>query len=450
MACYEQTEAMEFQKVRLDTLPHHPGVYRFLNQEGTILYIGKAIDLFRRVHQYFQNKQHLSPKTSTLVEQIHEIEIQPTNSEFDALLLEAHLIHEYSPKYNAIAKDDKSPLYILLTLHEELPRVTLVRRSHLPQGKIEDMSFGPFSSAAVTRSLLGRLRRVTPFCTQKKRDGRPCFYTHLGLCGPCPSVIEKMSEGPARTSWVHQYRRNIFRLRDILLGKAKGIIQTLEDEMRQAAKNEQFEQAALLRNHLRNLAGLLERHFDPTLPGIDGIDTESKFQTEEEDLLGHLHRCIPTLSSVARIECVDISNTGGRQATGSLVVLSEGVPDTSWYRRFRIKLQDAPNDVAMIAEVLRRRFRHSEWPKPNLLVVDGGKGQIRKAMGALAVTGIDVPLVGLAKRREEIVIPQGNTFVIVRLPLASPGLHLLQRIRDEAHRFALRYHRLLRTKAANR
>lgn len=207
---------METPQETLKALPHAPGVYIYRNAEGEIIYIGKAKDLKKRVSQYFQRDDAVGPKTQLLVSQIAGISTIKTASELDALLLEAKLIHDHAPKYNVVLKDDKSPLYILLTLSEPLPHVTTIRRSDLPEKiKTNDALFGPFQSAGVVRSLLRHLRHTIPYCTQNKRTGKPCFYSHIGLCNPCPSDTNCDKQA---------YRKNIYRLKNILCGKSNTVL----------------------------------------------------------------------------------------------------------------------------------------------------------------------------------------------------------------------------------
>ncbi len=411
---------METPQETLKKLPHAPGVYLYRDHSGTILYIGKAKDLKKRIST--------SEKTKLLISQISTIETIRTASEFDALLLEAKLIHDNAPKYNVVLKDDKSPLYILLTISEPLPHVYTMRRSDLPK-RIDrrDALFGPFQSATMVRSILGQLRHTIPFCTQKRRTGKPCFYSHIGLCNPCPSAA-----GTDKAA----YRRNIFRLKNILSGKSDAVIRDLEKDMETDARQKRFEDAALLRNHLQNLHSMLSKKYDPMVY-MNATSAVKDIYANELSALG----TILGIPVPRRIECIDISNTGGMQATGSLVVLTDGRPDSSQYRRFRIRRENTPNDTAMIAEVVARRFSHSEWPKPDLLVIDGGKGQVRAAQNA------PVPVIGLAKHFESIIVPQGRDFKVIRVPYTSAALHVLERIRDEAHRFAVTYHRLLRKKS---
>ncbi|MCX6793656.1 MAG: GIY-YIG nuclease family protein, partial [Candidatus Gottesmanbacteria bacterium] len=338
---------METSKETLKKLPHSLGVYLYRDSAGTILYIGKAKDLKRRVSQYFQRDEAVGAKTKILVSRIASIETIQTASEFDALLLEAKLIHDNAPKYNVVLKDDKSPLYVVLTLSEELPHVLMLRRSDLPKKMhSDDVLFGPFQSANIIRSLLRQLRHTIPYCTQKKRTGKPCFYSHIGLCNPCPSAY-----GTDKTL----YRANIFRLKNILSGKSNTVIRDLEKDMREASKKNKFEEAATLRNHIQNLYGMLSKKYDPMLYMNSDTGVEDIYSNELSSLRNVLLSYIPNIKALRRIECIDISNTGGAYATGSLVVLTDGRKDTSSYKRFRIRRKNVPNDAAMIAEVVTRR-----------------------------------------------------------------------------------------------
>ncbi len=437
---------METLKTTIKKLPHTPGVYIYRNMQGEVIYVGKAVDLSKRVKQYFMRDDAVGAKTPILVSQIAALETIQTATEFDAILLEAQLIRKYFPKYNVVAKDDKSPLYVLISFEEELPRVQFVRRPRGINGE-KGSFFGPFQSAKMARSLLRSLRYSIPYCTQKIRNGKPCFYTHIGLCNPCASVLTKMAAGPERSQLVKLYRTQMFRLRDILSGKSTNVLNELESEMKILAQQDFFEAAAQIRNQIQALHTVLARKYDPNIyiQGDQGITHvfEAQLQSLQKSLLPYY----PALPLPTRIECYDISNTMGKQATGSMVVLNHGRPDTNEYRRFRIRTLSTPNDFAMMSEILTRRFSHTEWINPQLIVIDGGKGQVHAAMTVLTGLKRNIPVIGLAKREEEIVIPQGDTFKILRLSFTDEGLHALQRIRDEAHRFAITYHRLLRKKA---
>ncbi len=439
---------MEEIRKTLKLLPHRPGVYLFFNKQAAVIYVGKAIDLAHRVRSYFQKDLPREWKTSELRQQTKRIEIVETVSEFDALTLEASLIRRYLPKYNAILRDDKSPIYVVITFSEELPRVVVTRKTQVPliAKSAQDAVFGPFQSAKATRSVLRDLRPIVPFCTQKQRNGKPCFYTHLGLCRPCPSVIAKLVSGGEKDGLIKEYRKHIYELKRALSGHTSALIRSLEKEMHRRAAMHEFEEATVLRNRIQAIYALVQKHHDPSVYLTSG-GARDVYESELADLRGTLLPFFPALGVLRRIECIDISNILGEYPTGSLVVLTDGRPDKTWYRRFRIKSVHGANDPAMIAEIVSRRFKHDEWPLPDLLLVDGGKTQVRAAVAALASVHMKLPVVGLAKRREEIIVPTGTSFKIIRLNLSRAGLHVLERVRDEAHRFALRYHRFLRESA---
>lgn len=410
-----------FQKSDKKITPR-PGVYLYYDKDGNVIYVGKAKNLRKRIRQYFTRDKAKDQKTSLLVSQIVSIKTISTDSEFDALLLEATLIRTYQPKYNSIAKDDKSPLYIAITFDELLPRILFTRKRALEQPSKRAI-FGPFQSERVARQLMRSVRRIIPYCTQKRHDGRPCFYSHIGLCKPCPSV----------PSNIPLYRRNLRRVALLLSGHARRVRVQLEKTMRECADRMAFEQASEYKRQLDALDMLLTHPFDPSV-----------YTDRTSERLTQLARILH-LSSLERIECVDISTLQGEWATGSLVVFTNGIPDTDEYRRFRIKMSGKPNDVGMMAEVIKRRFAHPEWPYPDLLIVDGGKPQVGAAVKAMQAMQ-EIPVIGLAKRFEEIIVPIREGFRVIRLSPASPALQLVEHIRDEAHRFAKRYHTMLRSR----
>lgn len=427
-------------------------MYVYHDALGRVIYVGKAKNLRNRIRQYFtQHRTDAGLKTTLLVSHISSIETIPTDSEFDALLLEATLIRKYLPKYNAAARDDKSPLYIAITLDEPLPRILFTRKTTIDSwGPIPKRRFlaGPFQSGRVARRLMQSIRHIIPYCTQKHRDGRPCFYTHIGLCKPCPSVISKMPQDDDRRKLTRTYRGNLGRIALLLSGQARRLRTQLERAMHESSERMAFEEAGEYKRQLDTLDMLLTHRFDPSVYTDRTSEPNEMYQARLTELTGVLNHYGFGTSLLERIECIDISTMQGEWATGALVVFTSGFPDTDEYRRFRIKISGKPNDVGMMTEVIKRRFSHPEWPYPDLLVVDGGKPQVNAARKAMqAIQGRqDIPLIGLAKRFEEIVVPNNKGFTVIRLAPASPALQLLQHIRDEAHRFAKRYHTVLRTK----
>ncbi len=429
----------------LSRVPHAPGVYVFRNRKNTVLYVGKAVNLSNRVRQYFTpSSQKAVPKIQLLVGEIASIDVFKTSSEFEALLLEAKFIRKHLPKYNARAKDDKSPLYIAIPAGDPLPTIRFVRRTALGYSQVAQKSvsvFGPFQSAHVARGLMSTIRHVVPFCTQRRRDGKPCFYTHLGLCGPCPSLLSKAPKTKETDRLRSVYRRNVRRLCDILSGRSGQTLHKMEREIKQLSRLERYEQANRVQDQVRTLTELITRRFNPV--ALTTNDDLARPTPKEacESLAAVLRPYFPSLSTLARIECIDISNLLGRGAVGSLVVLTDGVIDTSQYRRFAIRTVGQSSDVAMIREVLTRRLRHKEWPFPDLLVIDGGKPQVRVAQEVLSSMGYNIATIGLAKRFEEIIVGVRAGYATIRLALHDPALRIIQQLRDEAHRFALSYHR---------
>lgn len=403
------------------TITTRPGVYLYYDAAGKVIYVGKAKNLKNRVRAYFTRDDALGVKTPLLVSEIASFKTIPTDSEFAAILLEASLIRKHQPKWNSASRDDKSPLYVVIAFDESLPRILFTRKRALEQHRKQAV-FGPFQSGLIARKLMQSIRRIIPYCTQKTHAGRPCFYTHIGLCNPCPSAM--LPSSPLE----RVYRQNLRRIALLLSGGARRVRSELEKAMQEAAKREAFEEAGEYKRQLTALDMLLIRSYDP---GIYTDRTEDRIADLAKVLGCHV---------LIRIECIDISHIHGKWATGSLVVFTNGIPDTDEYRRFRINIGGRPNDVVMMAEVIRRRFAHPEWPYPNLLVVDGGKPQV------IAAKESPVPVIGLAKRFEEIIVPTAEGFRVVRLSPASPALQLVEHIRDEAHRFAKRYHTMLRSR----
>lgn len=437
---------MDIHSKNITSLPHTSGVYRYKNSEGVVIYVGKAIDIQKRVRQYFEKSAQLSVKTKQLVENIATIDCITTISEFDAFLLEAKLISTYQPKYNMIAKDDKSPIYIKIPVHDTLPIISLIRKSFIGTSAPPAILIGPFQSARVAKQILATIRSIIPYCRQKIHKGKPCFYTHLGLCTPCPSAIVA-ADGVKQKELTRKYRSNIFLIKNVLEGKSIATKTFLERLMHTYAQKHDFEQAAYIRNQIQHLDNLLQTHFDPSLYTTTSQDIGETIDNELSDLKSILSAYYPSIKPLNRIECIDISQTAGTSAAGSLVVLDHGIINTSLYRKFSIRHLTGQNDTQMIQQVITRRFHHPEWEFPDLLIVDGGKGQVKAAGEAMSEVSISIPIIGLAKRFEHIIVQHAGECREIRIPITRPGIHIVQRIRDESHRFAHLYHVLKRKKA---
>lgn len=384
----------------LSNLPQSPGVYKFFDKNGKIIYVGKAVNLKRRVSSYFRGAH--DRKTTQLVSNITNVEIEETSSALEAMILEANLIKKYNPIYNIASKDDKSYLYLWIS-KGDWPRVATVRATDLHNiPEKNSRLFGPYTSGASLKSALEIIRPIIPYRSCKTMPKSKCLYGHLGLCpAPCESKISK-----------DDYKKLIDQLISFFRGNKRTIVQDLRREMKVASKNHAFEKAALLRDKIR---------------ALEHIKDIAVLQRDDR----------PTIYK--RIEGYDISNISGIAATGSMVVFLEGQSEKSEYKKFKIKSISGANDIAMMMEVLSRRANHKEWPTPDLIVVDGGEGQLNAAAKALVSSPLgQVPMVAIAKgpqRKRDDFRFRG------RVP--ERNLKLFKQVRDEAHRFAIGYYRKL-------
>jgi excinuclease ABC subunit C len=414
------------------SLPQKPGVYLLLDNSGEVLYVGKAKQLKNRVSSYFANPSQLLGKTRALVSQVKKIKVIIVESELESLLLEANLIKKYAPKYNVRLTDGKAYPLIRITLKDTFPAVVTARR---PEDAMS-LYFGPYPNAKAMHTVLRILRRIFPFQSTINHSPKVCLYHHLNLC-PCINALP--TEENKKT-----YKKNLHYIIDFLEGKTKKVISDLEKERGNASENENFEQAAILQKQIDAIFLITSPVHSPfeyeTNPNLRSDVREQEMKSLQEILMqNNVHISFPL-----RIECYDNSNIQGTNPTSSMVVLTNGEIDKSQYRKFKIKTVKGPNDFASMQEVLQRRIKHTEWPFPQLFVVDGGKGQISAAKEVLAKNGITIPLIGLAKREETLIT---SDFREIHLPKHAKALQLIMRIRDEAHRFAITYHRKLRSSA---
>lgn len=420
--------------MQLQSFSTNPGIYIFLGKNKKILYVGKAKNLKNRISSYFRSITELGPKTKVMVSQVEKIKTQEVTSEIEALLLEANLIKKYSPKYNVRLTDGKAYPLIRITIKDKYPKVLIARR-------IDDkksLYFGPYPNSGALRLVLKTIRRIFPFQSVKNHPKKLCLYYHLNLC-PCPEVLEDK-----------EYRKNINHIITFLKGRKGKVLKDLEKERNSLVKLEEFEKASLIQKKINAILLV-------TSPVYEKFDYKFNINLDEDqrlkellDLKSILIKNSVKISNLKRIECFDISNISGTSATGSMVVFVNGEKDPSMYRKFKIRTVDKiPNDFAMISEIIRRRLNHAEWSYPNLIIVDGGKGQVSAVLSAIRTMKhpvnetIDIPVIGLAKKEETIIT---STFKEILLPKDSPALHFIMRIRDEAHRFAITYHKKLRSK----
>lgn len=445
-------------ETKLKDLPKNPGVYFHKNTKGDIIYIGKAAILRNRVRQYFQASRNRDPKTEALVAEIADVDWIEVETELDALFIEAELIRRYLPPYNILLRDDKSLTYIRISYASDHPTVSLTRRP-LDDGA---QYFGPYFSALTVRRALKYLRRIFPYSTHISTiPKRACLQYHLGLCPGLEAGKTSLAD----------YRHNLKKLIQYLRGERQKVVREVEKEMKRAAKAHEFEAAATARNQLFALKGLgkqivfsdreiLDISKDQGLTGLAEI--LNLFEASSENKKGKAKR---DLQRLRRIEGFDISHMQGTDNTASMVVFVSGVPDKAAYRKFKLRLP-GNNDFAHMEEAISRRLsekNRQDWGTPDLFLIDGGKGQLAAALKARNNAGLAIPMIGLAKREEEIVISNkemvlneaaihrlggfittSQDFSSVSLPLSSHIVKLLQRIRDESHRFAVSYHSVLK------
>ncbi len=539
---------------KIADLPQKPGVYIFKDAKGLVLYVGKANKLKNRVSSYFKKDggDNRGERIRLMISLIADLTYTVTDNETESLILEKNFIKQLKPKYNVDLRDDKNYLFVKINLKDEIPTIGYER-------KIEDRNaryFGPYTSGIAIKDTLRWIRRIFPYCANKKVGTKPCFYYHIGKCpGVCFGKIT-----------LEEYRNNyIKKIIQFLEGRLGEILSQLQLQMKGYARAGLFEKAARVRDQIFALNRVLERqklvypknidqdvfslHQDGTvvvnlfqiragkliqkenfvldnakqLPAAEILEqflpryyldasslpkeillpakisleelrpafvgkrlpklltptrgkkqeliklgeqnakqflesTTDKHLLEEARLLAslrELQRVLDLTDLPGRIEAYDISNIQGTNPVGSMVVFDFARPKKDQYRKFKINKKQTPDDFAMMREMLERRFARSldktAWPLPNLILIDGGKGQLSSALAVLKKfqlqdSRFQIPIFGLAKRLEEIFLPNRKEPII--LPVNSQALFLLQRIRDEAHRFAIRYHRHLRSKGS--
>lgn len=452
-------------KEKLKQLPKKPGVYIFKNKLGKIIYIGKALSLKHRVLSYFQNKQK-DPKNQELILNIADLQTILVNSEFEALLLEAKLIKQHKPKYNTAAKDGKSYLYIVIS--KEFPNRVYSSRKPESEEKLLDW-YGPFPSGADVREILRFIRRIFPFRSCAKLPKSLCLYYHLKLC---PGVCILSLRAQAKQSQPHKrdcfgarplamtndtnYQKTISCIRQILAGKTATLIKSLEKEMKTFARENNFEEAQKIKYKIDALKRLTS--------GWKSVPKEnqqtSKAIDEIKDILikyGGIN-----LLAVNKIEGYDVSNLSSSIIVGSMVAFINGEPDKSQYRKFNLKghfdfvrekVYDSQDDPEGIRQILKRRLNHPEWILPQLILIDGGKTQVGAAFSALKEKGLEnqIAVLGLTKEEEILMVPRIKNRSIVswkriKLSRNSEALQILQRVRDESHRFAQNYYKQLHSK----
>lgn len=429
-------------EAKLKTLPRSAGVYFHKSENGEIIYVGKAAVLKNRVRQYFQSTRDMDIKTRALVAEIEDTDWIETESEIDALFLESEMVKRYMPRYNILLRDDKSQTFVRIDMKSEWPYVCFTRNPADDDAEY----FGPYYNGFAVKKALRYLRKTFPYYTKPRTTGRPDLDAHLGL-------------SPGATTTAEQYRANLRNLIRYLKGERVALVKELERDMKTAAGLHDFELAAIYRNRLNNLRELQRRIMFGDKEFLD--ISKDKALSDLRDLLG-------LKKSPARIEGYDISHMSGTNVVASMVVFSNGASDRANYRKFKTRIEHN-NDFYNMHETLTRRLSEKNikaWGCPDLILIDGGKGQLDAALQARDERGqTKIPFIGLAKREEQIVIHHQKSgvqlnkeklqeldgyttitedFTLINLPHSSHIIKLLQRVRDESHRFAVSYHTVLK------
>ncbi len=427
--------------VTLDTkkIPRSPGVYLFRNGHD-ILYVGKANDLRARLSSYFRSR--VSEKVYTLRQVSTSVEVIVLASEIEALIKEAELIKRHVPKFNVLMRDDKNYAYVAIS-NEPFPHIFVTHQPGARTDKRKNQSglifIGPYTSSASLKITLKLLRKLFAYCTCRAPHTRKCLNAELGLCPGYCCMDHTLKEN--QESLQKQYRGHIDAIVAVLTGRGKRIMQDIKKRMRTAIAAQNFEQAAILRDQAFGIEDVLAHRLHITKTETKKKNYLNIWRNTEKNISMALGIAIP----ISRVEGYDISHVSGSNSTGSMVVFTDGVSDRDNYRMFKIKTVQGINDVDMLKEVIRRRIRHAEWRFPDLMVIDGGKPQLNAVM---SVIRRDAPIlasrvVALAKRVEELYSPDKKT--TIRLDSLPPETgFFFQRIRDESHRFAKRYHHKLR------
>ncbi len=433
---YPDDNSLAAEKVR--SFPQTSGVYLMKDGAGRVIYVGKAKNLRSRAGSYFLQAAALERRTARLVRDIRDIDYIETESEVDALLMEARLVKDILPKYNRDLRDDKSFPYLEIHIREEFPRVGFTREPKDHGTKL----YGPFLNPRGLRGAIGVLQKVFKFrtCTLDISESnerwqwfRPCLLHSIQQCSaPCNFRISK-----------EEYRKDIRRLQKFLEGKRKPLLKEMRQEMEAAADQHRFEEAARLRDEIQALESLddrgeLETHVQPEVFPID----------PKKGLAG-LQKVLHLPVQPKTIEGIDIAHLGGTETVAAVVQFIDGLPFKPGYRRMKIRSVEGIDDVGSIHEAVARRFQRLQQdhePSPDILLLDGGKGQLGAALSALSRLEVRPPTVLALAKREELVFVAGIDEPL-RLTRRSYALRLLQYVRDEAHRFAQHYHHILRRKS---
>ena len=401
-----------------------------------------------RVNSYFQKSSFLSAAKIKMLEEAKKTDCKKTDSEIDALILESNLIKKYQPKYNVLMRDDKQYFYVGLT-REKFPKIFITHRpmnhqtesSKIRGNFVKRDYIGPFTDGAALKSALRMLRQIFPFCVCKTAHKRPCQQSQikkcLGFCCIKPEFRYMISRFNSDILCRNEYKNNISAIFSILKGRKKGVMKNLKKELQKLIKNKEYEKAETAHKKVQALEKIFKHKLVLTRDENSYIQKASKY----------LKNMLKFKKEVGRIEAYDISNMRGKDAVGSMAVFENGKTEKSEYRQFKIKTVRSANDTAMLKEIIKRRLRHSEWPAPDLMLIDGGKAQLNAVISVFQNRPQKiVPLVAAFSKTKD-----NETLFLKHIKIKSKNippslLYLLQNIRNEAHRFGIKQHKKLRKK----
>ncbi len=425
-------------KKKVSSLPKAPGVYLF-KRGREILYIGKAGNIRERVKNHFRKNGF---RDKLFIGDVKKIGYLKTDSEIEALILEANLIKEKQPKFNILWRDDKNYFFVGIT-KEDFPRIFITHQTKLSTThyKLKTNYLGPFVDGKALKATLKILRRAFPYRSCKRIPKRACLWYQLNRCpGPCTLLLSLAKQLPGLKGKIkRESQRNTKNLIKVLQGKKTQVLIDLKREMKKSSQKQEFERAARLRDQIEALNNVFEQA--RVFQGL--VEPAPKNWPEIEKLL---KKILGVKKKILRIEGYDVSNIQGKKATGAMIVFEKGEPDKKEYRKFKIKILKEPNDIAMLKEIISRRFNHPEWKFPQVMLIDGGKAQLNAAINILNQhyqrLSASISVLALAKRKNELYI-EGRKRPILLKNLPQEISNLLLHIRDEAHRFAIKYHRKL-------
>jgi excinuclease ABC subunit C len=417
----------------IDKLPKTAGVYVFRNGKQ-ILYIGKAINIKSRVKNHFQQPSY---RDNLFMDQINKIGFFETDSEIEALILEAHLIKKYQPKYNVVWRDDKNYFYVAVSQNsQKIPYVFITHQKNYAKTEY----IGPFVEGTPLKKTLRFLRRAFPYYTSAKHPKTKCTWCHLDLC-PGPRLFEARLDSPKgeAADLIANYKKDIKKLILILKGKRVNVVTSLRKEMKQLSRDKKYEEASKIRDRIYALQQIMAH--------THVISGQEQVLTPPTNASETLAKIIELKKPINKIECYDVSNIQGKLAVSSMVVFVGGQPDKSQYKKFKIKMKNEPNDIAMLKETFERRFKHSEWIYPDAMLIDGGKAQLNAAINAKNKNKKtkNIKVISIAKGRQELFIENKQNPISLK-SLPQEVYNLIKQLDDEAHRFAITYHKKLRKK----